>query len=67
MNIVLAARRKEKLEEVARECHAAGVQTKIVVCDFSDLASSGWTELAELVASLHVSGDRVTMLVNNAG
>jgi hypothetical protein len=37
LNIVLAARRLEKLEAVAKECKAKGVEAKIVVCDFSDL------------------------------
>ncbi len=37
LNVVLAARRLEKLEAVTKECQAKGVEAKVVVCDFSDL------------------------------
>ncbi|KAI9012360.1 hypothetical protein DFJ74DRAFT_683461 [Hyaloraphidium curvatum] len=67
LNVVLAARRKDKLEQVAQECRDAGVKTQVVVCDFSDLASSGWDELSKVIASIHAQGDKVTVLVNNAG
>lgn len=67
LNIVLAARRKDKLEDVARECRELGVQAKVVICDFSDLESAGWKELAAVVEEIHKAGDRVTVLVNNAG
>lgn len=48
MNVVLAARRKEKLEQVASECREKGVKAKVVICDFSDLeryVSSGGEDM----------------------
>ena len=39
-NIILMARNREKLEEVAKEINDAhNVETKVIVFDFSELAS----------------------------
>lgn len=61
-NIVLVARSKDKLEELAKEIRDRfKVQTKIVIIDFSK-KDIDYSELTQTVSSLDVS-----ILVNNVG
>jgi uncharacterized protein len=57
-NVVLAARRAERLEEVAAECRALGVRAVTVVTDV--------TNAADCRRLIDTAGD-VDVLVNNAG
>ncbi|HXH92362.1 MAG TPA: SDR family NAD(P)-dependent oxidoreductase [Thermoanaerobaculia bacterium] len=57
-NLVLAARRAELLEEIARECRAIGAGCKIVVTDV--------TQRADCEHLIDMAGS-VDVLVNNAG
>ncbi|HEX7190801.1 MAG TPA: SDR family NAD(P)-dependent oxidoreductase, partial [Thermoanaerobaculia bacterium] len=57
-NLVLAARRREKLEEVAEACRALGVRATVVVTDVSVRE-----DCEQLIASV----PRVDILVSNAG
>jgi len=62
-DLVLVARSRERLEELAREVVAAhGVRVRVLV---SDLASPG--AAAEIHATLRTDGVEVETLVNNAG
>src|SRR6478609_4557343 len=57
-NVVLAARRREKLEEVAAACRAVGVQATVVATDVS---------LRDDCQRLIASVPQVDILVSNAG
>ncbi len=62
-NVILVARRRERLEELARELSGAhGVRAEVLPCDLADAEARG--RLAEQVGEL---GLRVDVLVNNAG
>ena len=61
-NLILVARRKERLEEVAAELRAGSLRVEVLACDLADPAARD--ALPEQVAAL---GLTVTVLVNNAG
>jgi short-subunit dehydrogenase len=62
-NVTLAARRTERLEELAAEIEDAfDVRAVAVACDVTDPA-----QRAELIDSIHARGDEVDILINNAG
>ena len=60
--VVLAARRVERLEQVAAECLQRGGETLVVPMDVSDE-----TECKALVEKTIKKFDRLDMLINNAG
>jgi len=63
LNVVLMARSKDRLEEVSKDLESRfGVQTKVVVVDFSNRDSSMYEAIQQLLEPLHV-----TVLVNNVG
>jgi len=63
LNVVLVSRTKAKLDAAASEIAAAtGVQTKVVVADFSSADQGTWEGLREAIAPLDVG-----ILVNNVG
>lgn len=63
MHLVLVARRKELLDELATELHAKhATRCEVVACDLSQPG-----ETASLVAKLDRRGVSVELLVNNAG
>ncbi|KXS20783.1 NAD(P)-binding protein [Gonapodya prolifera JEL478] len=66
MNVILAARRKEKLDEVAAAL-AKDVEHKIVILDVSDPSHQGWTDIVELQKELESKEQKISVLVNNAG
>lgn len=57
-NVVLAARRADRLEQVGAECRALGVRTRIIVTDV--------TKEADCRRLIETAGE-VDVLVNNAG
>lgn len=61
-NVVLAARRKEKLEELESELRALGVRCLTVVTDVTDEA-----QVQRLVDFTMAEFGRIDVLVNNAG
>ncbi len=62
-DLVLVARRQERLEELARELTVAhGVSTRVIAADLSDAASP-----ARIVEELDSERIAVDVLVNNAG
>ena len=62
-NLVLVARRKEKLSELAHEFHAQhGIQVHVLAKDLSDPHVA-----REIVDELHAAGTTIDVLVNNAG
>jgi 7-alpha-hydroxysteroid dehydrogenase len=61
-DVVLAARTKEQLDEVAAQVQAHGRRAVVVPCDVSDTAN-----LAELVERAMGDLGRVDIVVNNAG
>ncbi len=61
-NVVLAARRVEKLDDVASAIKAAGGTVLVQECDVTDSAS-----VAAMVAAAWARFGRVDILVNNAG
>ncbi len=61
-NIVLVARRKEKLEQVKKELDQYDITTMIVPCDVSNK-----TRVKEMSSSVLEKFGRVDILVNNAG
>ncbi len=61
-NVVLAARRTERLEEVAGKIIQGGGKAIAVSCDVSDSA-----QVKQMVATAAKHFDRVDILVNNAG
>jgi uncharacterized protein len=60
--VVLAARREDRLRDVARELHAAGARALPVRCDVTDR-----DDLAELRREVERALGRCDVLVNNAG
>ncbi len=60
--VVLAARRRDALEAVARQCEAAGAETLCVVTDVSVEA-----DCRALIAETVERYERIDALVNNAG
>ncbi|MGE5597207.1 MAG: SDR family NAD(P)-dependent oxidoreductase [Hyphomicrobiales bacterium] len=61
-NVVIAARRKENLDELAGRLEKAGAKVLAKQCDVQDSA-----QVADLVASAWEAFGRVDILVNNAG
>ena len=62
LDVVLVARRRERLQELAEELAAHGVRATPLKCDLADPAA-----VAALPARLNDAGFRVDVLVNNAG
>ena len=60
--VAIAARRAERLEQVARECRAAGGEVLVVPTDVSDEA-----QCKTLVENTIAAFGRLDMLINNAG
>ena len=60
--VVLAARRKERLEALAEELRSRGAVASTVVCDVADPESC-----AEMVRAAMAEHGRIDVLVNNAG
>lgn len=60
--VVLAARRKERLEALAEEIRNRGAAASTVACDVADPESC-----AEMVAATMAEHGRIDVLVNNAG
>src|SRR5206468_12958630 len=60
--VVLAARRAEKLQEVARQIQYSGGLAEVSVCDVGDSA-----QVEKLVETVWNRFGRVDVLVNNAG
>jgi uncharacterized protein len=61
-NLILVARREQKLQTIARELKSAGIEVEVIV---ADLASNGGAEA--LFDTVQKKGLNVEMLVNNAG
>jgi len=61
-NVTLAARREERLRELADELSESGVRADAVRCDVTDAASRD-----ALAATIAAAGLEVEVLVNNAG
>jgi short-subunit dehydrogenase len=61
-NMVLAARRAERLEEVAAECRALGAEALVVPTDVTDEA-----QCKALIDQAIAKYGRLDMLINNAG
>lgn len=60
-NLILVARRKERLEALAAELRPKGIQVEIIVADLGNMA-----EVDSLAAMIRQRED-LTLLVNNAG
>ena len=60
--VTLAARREDRLRELAGELEGFGVRVEVAPCDVADEASRG-----AMVASIAARGLTVDVLVNNAG
>lgn len=61
-DVALLARRKEKLEQVAKECRALGVKALPVVCDVTQVE-----QVRAAVSAVISEFGKVDILVNNAG
>ena len=61
-NLILTARRKERLEALAAELNAKGTQTRMVVADLNDPAAP-----QQIYDATEGAGLAVDILVNNAG
>ena len=62
-DLVLVARRQDRLEELAAELGAAhGVRVTVIAADLSDRATPG-----QIAERIHTAGTRVDYLINNAG
>jgi short-subunit dehydrogenase len=62
-DLVLVARRRERLEELAASLTAAhGVQVTVIASDLSDQAAP-----ADVAERIHAAGTRIDFLINNAG
>lgn len=61
-NVVLMARRKEKLEEMAAELKTFGVKTLVIPCDVTDEE-----KIKESVEKIIKEFGRIDILLNNAG
>ena len=62
LGVTLAARREDRLRELASELQATGVRAEVVACDVSEDHSR-----QQLAAELRSRGLTVDVLVNNAG
>ena len=63
LDLVLVARRREKLEDLAAELHADyGVTANVLVADMTDPGAPGW-----LFAETRARDMQIDFLVNNAG
>ena len=60
--VVLVARTKERLDEVAEEIRSAGFEAYVHPCDLTDAG-----DIARMAAEVLAEHDRVDILVNNAG
>ena len=60
--VVVAARRMERLEQVAEECHQRGGKALVIPTDVSDEA-----QCKELIEKTVTTFGRLGMLINNAG
>ena len=60
--VTLAARREERLRELADELERAGVRAEVIACDLADAA-----ERERLQGEIEANGCAVEVLVNNAG
>jgi short-subunit dehydrogenase len=60
--LILTARRKERLESLAAELTAKGVETRIVVADLNDPAAA-----QQIFDATEGAGIEVDILINNAG
>src|SRR5919201_761780 len=60
--VVLAARRVDMLEDIARGIQSAGGQAAAMACDVSD-----WSQVEGLAQRVHDLHGRCDVLVNNAG
>jgi len=60
--LILTARRRERLEALARELEAGGVETRIVVADLNDPEAP-----QEIFDATEHAGVEVDILINNAG
>src|ERR1700691_1112594 len=61
-NLILTARRRDRLEALAAEVGAKGVETRIVVADLSDPAAP-----QQIYDATEGAGLVVDILINNAG
>ena len=61
-NLVLVARRKEKLEQVAQKLSKYSIKTLVQVCDVSDKQ-----QVKEMSEKVIETFSRIDILVNNAG
>jgi len=61
-NLVLVARRKDKLDELAEELRSTDVRVETLACDLTDSAA-----LDALPGQIEALGLRVDVLINNAG
>ena len=63
MHLVLAARRTELMESLAKELHTAhGTKCEVIACDLSDIAQA-----AELYEEIKRRKIKISLLINNAG
>ncbi|KAJ1963531.1 hypothetical protein GGI12_002003 [Dipsacomyces acuminosporus] len=61
-NIVLISRTQSKLDSMAEEINALGVETKTIAVDFAKVSTEKWAEISEVLNSI-----RVGVLINNVG
>ncbi|KAI8323379.1 NAD(P)-binding protein, partial [Martensiomyces pterosporus] len=61
-NVVLISRTQTKLDAMADEVKALGVEAKTLAVDFAGVSADKWAEIAEVLNSV-----RVGVLVNNVG
>ncbi|MCL2559737.1 MAG: glucose 1-dehydrogenase [Turicibacter sp.] len=61
-NVVISARRVEKLEQVKKEVEAMGVHCLAIKCDVAEMA-----DIHAMVAEIKARFGRIDILVNNAG
>ncbi|KAJ1930457.1 hypothetical protein EC988_010038, partial [Linderina pennispora] len=61
-NVVLISRSQDKLDAMAAEIRALGVEAKVLAVDYSKVDDSKWAEIRSLLDSV-----RVGVLVNNVG
>ncbi|KAJ2882979.1 hypothetical protein H4R27_003081 [Coemansia aciculifera] len=61
-NVVLISRSQQKLDAMAEEVRALGVEAKVLAVDFAETGAETWTEIEQLLDSV-----RVGVLVNNVG
>ncbi|KAJ1941620.1 hypothetical protein FBU59_003450 [Linderina macrospora] len=61
-NVILISRSQDKLDAMATEVKALGVDAKVLAVDYSNVDDSKWAEIRSLLESV-----RVGVLVNNVG